>query len=121
MKIIDLLNKIANKEEVPRMIEYKGEKYYKLFDNYTYWKDGSSESDTLKIDTYDLNDNVNIIEGKIIDEHDVAIMKWGNVVINDLTNDTHNVYDLDTIKKYLSMIMKTQNEIIDHLEENKNE
>lgn len=121
MKLIDLLNKIANRKEVPKMIEYKGEKYKKHFDNYTYWKVGSSESDTLNIDTYDLNIDINIIEGKIYNEADVDILKWGDVVINDLTNDNDNDYDLDTIKKYLAMIMKNQNRIIDHLKENENE
>ena len=28
MKIIELLNKIANGEEIPQMVSYKGEKYY---------------------------------------------------------------------------------------------
>lgn len=75
MKLIDLLNKIANKEEVPKIIEYKGEKYRKYYDNYTYWNEDGIESDTLNIDTYDLNDEVEIIRDIVYDEHDVAIEK----------------------------------------------
>ena len=61
MKIIDLLNKIAKGEEVPKKIKYKGdiyiwgntsEKYYEQERNYVY----------VSFDTYELNDEIEIIE-----------------------------------------------------------
>ena len=61
MKIINLLNKIANGEEVPKMIKYKGDiyiwgntskKYYEQERNYVY----------VSFDTYELNDEIEIIE-----------------------------------------------------------
>lgn len=116
MKLIDLLNKIANEEEVPKMITYKGEKYHITDNNYTYWKVGGLERDTLNIDTYDLNCDIKTINDKIYDEHDVAIEKWSDMVIYELTDDNYS-YDLDDIKSYLATVMKTQNEIIDRLKE----
>lgn len=119
MKLIDLLNKIENHESVPKMIAYKGEEYIKNDENYTYWKVGSSQSDTLYIDTWDLNCNINIIDDKIDDENDVALEKWSDMVIDELKDD--NGYDLDDIKEYLATVMKTQNGIIDKLKELNND
>lgn len=68
MKIIDLLNKISNGEEVPRIIKYDLQTYY--FRNYDY-KEYDIEKDFIdeqtsfiedKFDFYKLNDEVEIIE-----------------------------------------------------------
>lgn len=61
MKIIDLLNKLANEESVPHKIKYNGYTYKKSSDNITYWT-GNKPSNTLRIDTFDLDDEVEIIE-----------------------------------------------------------
>lgn len=63
MKVIDLLNKLANGEEVPNKIKYCDEilTYDKEIDNYRYrWKD-EYWSDGFIIG-YDLNDEIEIIE-----------------------------------------------------------
>ena len=65
MKVIDLLNKIANGEEVPKMIKYDTLNY--MFRNYDY-KEMHGElideqtSFMERIDFYKLNDEVEIIE-----------------------------------------------------------
>lgn len=67
MKIIDLLNKIANGEEVPKKIKYDTLNYY--FRDYDY-KEYDIEKDYIdeqtsfieKIDFYKLHDEVEIIE-----------------------------------------------------------
>ena len=63
MKIIDLLNKIANGEEVPKQIEYKAN-LYRLDKNKTYRDvvDGSYFVGDLTLDLVNLNDEAEIIE-----------------------------------------------------------
>ena len=62
MKIIDLLNKIANGEEVPKQIKYCGVDYY--WTNSTY-ENPEAEETLFWFDVYseeNLNDEVEIIE-----------------------------------------------------------
>lgn len=67
MKVIDLLNKIANGEEVPKKIKYDTKNYY--FRNYDY-KEYNIKNDYIDeqtsfiecIDFFKLNDNIEIIE-----------------------------------------------------------
>ena len=93
MKIIDLLNKIANGEEVPRIIKYDLQTYY--FRNYDY-KEYDIEKDFIdeqtsfiedKFDFYKLNDEVEILE----EEKKIT------------PNDFENLgYALGSIKKYIN-------------------
>ncbi len=67
MKVIDLLNKVANREEVPKKIKYDTKNYY--FRNYDY-KEYYIDEDYIDeqtsfidcIDFYKLNDEIEIIE-----------------------------------------------------------
>lgn len=70
MKIIDLLNKIANGEEVPKKIRYKGDYWY-LEQKYTnrlpyysngYNKDNLFTGEEEEYFSHSLNDEVEIIE-----------------------------------------------------------
>ena len=69
MKIIDLLNKIANGEEVPKRIKFYG-KYYIWYNNRYTGNEGycleplkSDSNSFLEINTlYDLNNEVEILE-----------------------------------------------------------
>lgn len=69
MKIIDLLNKIANGEEVPKKIKFYS-KYYTWYDNEYTGNEGyclsplkADSNSFLEINTvYDLNKEVEIIE-----------------------------------------------------------
>lgn len=66
MKVIDLLNKIANGEEVPKKIKYGGNTYYKDSDgniNFYIEKDGTFNLFLEVInDTNDLNNEVEILD-----------------------------------------------------------
>lgn len=113
MRVIDLLNKIENDEQVPKMIIYKGEKYCINNCNYTYWKVGSTESDTLNIDTSDLNDEIEIIEEP--QEHKIPekIEYTFNLGFIDI-NDKDLV--IKEVNKTINDLYKKYNEIIDYLE-----
>jgi hypothetical protein len=66
MKVIDLLNKIANNEELPEKIKYYGNIYYKYNHNGYFYAIGWEE-ETLLDDiqcTSQLNDEIEIIEEK---------------------------------------------------------
>ena len=69
IKIIDLLNKIANNEEVPKKIKYKDNVYYlgkNIVDLHTYQTKGSNTTRKLSLiidnEYLNLNDYVEIIE-----------------------------------------------------------
>ena len=63
MKLIDLLNKIANGEEVPKKIEYNGDIYIHV-DNYCYFCEETNEilSQNIYAEFSRLNDEVEIIK-----------------------------------------------------------
>ena len=69
IKIIDLLNKIANDEEVPEKIKYKDNVYYlgkNIVDLHAYQTEGSNTTRKLSLiidnEYLNLNDYVEIIE-----------------------------------------------------------
>ncbi|MBQ1496635.1 MAG: hypothetical protein IIZ40_04755 [Bacilli bacterium] len=60
MKVIDLLNKIANGKDIPKKIKYNNTDYY-FYDRYTYLRtDKSRFFDSIYFK--ELNDEVEIIE-----------------------------------------------------------
>lgn len=63
MKVIDLLNKIANGEEVPKKIKYEKDTYIHI-DNYCYYCEDTNLilSDRIFAEYSKLNDEVEIIE-----------------------------------------------------------
>jgi heat shock protein HspQ len=64
MKIIDLLNKIANGEEIPKKIRIQGEYIFELskdFEHY-YYNENLEITDLLNHNFSNLNDEVEIIE-----------------------------------------------------------
>lgn len=63
MKVIDLLNKIANGEEVPKKIKY-GKDTYIHIDNYCYYCEDTNLilSDKIFAEYSKLNDEIEIIE-----------------------------------------------------------
>lgn len=70
MKVIDLLNKIANNEEVPEKIKYKNKIYFRTWsdymgdepiDEYYYDSEENSWNETLSLK---LEDEIEIIEEK---------------------------------------------------------
>lgn len=76
MKVIDLLNKIANGEEVPEKIRYREEYYswYKCgYNREPIDKKGSNTH--LVLCDLDLNDEVKVIKNKTIEPIDIDLMK----------------------------------------------
>lgn len=73
MKIINLLNKIANGEKVPENIVFRGEQYGFYKDNYTYCDENMCDRwlfDDLYRITDILNDKIELIEeNKEIEEY----------------------------------------------------
>ena len=111
MRVIDLLNKIANDEQVPKIILYKGVKYCKNNWNCTYYKFGCEVCDTLNIDTSDLNDEVEIIEEP--QEHKIPEKICTNRIIN-----TKDILEFEMIQNKINAeYTYAINEIIDYLEE----
>lgn len=62
IKIITLLNKIANNEKVPKKIKFRGETYYYSKPDKFYYCDGYSIYRELSFITNSLNAEVEIIE-----------------------------------------------------------
>ena len=101
IKVIDLLNKIANGEEVPKKIKYKDKIYYADVICSTgkyYYYDGI---DTLLLEVINivdqLNDEVEIIEDKKIDTINWksygSNLKELNKNIDDLANKINEIID----------------------------
>ena len=78
MKVIDLLNKIANGEDAPKKIIYKKETYY--LENRHYVDDSYTDLFENNIYAEILNDEVEIIEDKKIEYLDLR-----NATINEQT------------------------------------
>lgn len=64
--VIELLNKIANGEDVPQEIRYNGDNYLRKYDKIEncYYYDGlyNTLSNIIYLDSSDLNDEIEIIE-----------------------------------------------------------
>ena len=107
MKVIDLLNKIANGEEVPKKVKYKGLywEYDKNYDDYRDneddWVFGMSNYDITRM----LNNEVEILE------ESKGIPKKINCWYNYNGTD-----DKELTKIMLDELKDKYNEIIDYLE-----
>lgn len=112
MKIIELLNKIANGEEVPKKIKFYG-KYYIWYDNEYTGNEGycleplkADSNSFLEINTlYDLNKEVEIIE------EDKKIEKL-NIELNSDDENKVNCYRANNLECELAFKI---NEIIDYI------
>lgn len=105
MKIIDLLNKIANGEEVPKKIEYQGTEY--IFDksDYKLYKDADLLTDdclTRYINSVMLNDRVEIIEDK-------------PSKIEKITMCTSGIMGYDGVENITTELKNKINDVIDKL------
>lgn len=111
MKIIDLLNKIANDEETPPLkIKYKNKKYFydDIHDDYNTFETGNYEYLLYEIDLASLNDEIEIIEeDKKIEKLENYISCGWNGTCKDLSRE-----------ELFNMMKKTGdkiNEIIDYI------
>lgn len=103
MKLIDILNKIANGEEVPKKIKCEDEIFTFNFNGQQYEKGICDMSDYLILDYDCLNDEVEIIEeNKGIEKLDIyncfqtmGVDKSGRLDINfqDITDKINEIID----------------------------
>lgn len=119
MKVIDLLNKIANGEEVPKIIKYDETIYY--FRNYDYkeynieksYCDEQTSWIEDKFDFYKINDEVEIIEeDKKIRKLDFIEENTFSKRQNGMTSEDRRLLDSNFIE-----IGNKLNEIIDKINE----
>lgn len=115
MKVIDLLNKIANGEEVPKEIKYDGLKW-------NFEEDKLYYSDNIWLDDYCnlsqcLNDEVEIIgEDKKIEK--IKILNCDNYVKKE---NYETILTMQEIALDIQTLRHKLDEIIDYLEEKNNE
>ncbi len=107
MKVIDLLNNIANEEEVPKYINYT----HKAFGKDTMMVCKENIINKLDIGAIELNDEVEIIE------EDKKIEKLEFYNDNRLFNPTTEHFNQMT--GWGGVLANKINEIIDYLEESK--
>lgn len=116
MKLIDLLNKIANGEEVPKKIKYENDIYI-LTDNYCYYSDETNLilSDRLYAEQSRLNDEIEILDNleeekkipeKLKIEQDTPISNYY------IRNENGTKCGLT---KHSKMIAEKLNQLIDYL------
>lgn len=114
MKVIDLLNKIANGEEVPKEIKYDTMNY--VFRHYDYKEVHGELIDEQsswleKIDFYKLNEEVEIIE----EPKKIEKIEQCNFDISKVFQDL----DIVQVSQFTTGIVDKINEIIDYIMEDK--
>ena len=126
MKIIDLLNKIANGEEVPKKIRIEGWCYKFEWEDFAgNYIDESKNIDlmsALSCDEEELNREIKIIvEDKKIEELDVALLSqcdnWLRCPTNDVTKQDIelNPYIIENIRENTLYFQRKINELIDEI------
>ena len=117
MKVIDLLNKIANGEEVPKKIRYDSDTYYYIEDNregVCYINTALDEENIWRhflYNIYTLNDEVEVTEEQ---KEDKKIEKLD-------TKDLFTCDDYQSIKLNFALTWIKINEIIDYINGGTNE
>lgn len=124
MKVIDLLNKIANGEEVPKKVfyktggEYTGGYYWNYDESFRDYKDKAGDY-VFNAGNYHIIDMLNM-EVEIIEE-DKKIEKVNTYVLCDYDfknkDDDNNLIATNILDKALEEYSHKINEIIDYLEE----
>ena len=137
IRIIDLLNKIANREKVPEKIKYdtKEMKYNHNKQDYLgYYSNGNGEwlfqylFDKCRNTEHFINDEVEVIEEeKEIEKLDVALLSqcdnWLRCPTNNVTKQDVelNPYIIDNIRENTLYFQRKINELIDAVNEMRKE
>ena len=108
MKVIDLLNKIANGEEVPNEIRYREKNY--IFYGINYVNPSEHTAFHRRIELNNLNDEVEVIE----EDEFIDIEEINNAYYHE-SQDRIN----QTFKLTINDLIKNQKKIIRALKENK--
>lgn len=110
IKIIDLLNKIANKEELPKKIEYKFETFYIKYDTFhdIYFYEAKDGTLLLKYiyNTNYLLDEVEILEDNTEEIEELAIIN--NYSYNILSKEEK----IKQLKSYIENNRDKINELV---------
>ena len=102
MKVIDLLNKIANGEDAPEKFRFAGQIFEKQ-GSYIADEDGDSIFDSMCTDFSNINEEIKLIEeDKKIEKIEYSIDKDGYLSVNDF-------------REHLLQIINKINEIIDYI------
>lgn len=127
MKVIDLFNKIANGEEVPRKFTYNGYLWEYDINNkmwFYYFGEGKNHRfDKLFYLNMCLNDEVEILpdeEDEFIDIEEIKLTSDGDIkgYYNGETHHiTTNIKDKEVYIKLLNQLIKNQKLIINKLKE----
>ena len=122
MKVIDLLNKIANGEEVPKHIHIRDvDSYTWQEDVKEYWSDRDENNllSDLDLSSTNLKEDVEIIEeDKKIEKIQKIQQRTDTGLFGSMVNDEIKVAEaINKQANYLSDIVSTINEIIDKLNE----
>ena len=114
IKLIDLLNKIANGEELPKEIKVKDEIYHYDETDCNEFYRYTTMTNELLTDYADLNDEVEIIEGTITEIEKIeeinADYHKKEVYYENLTKE-EIVLDLCTLKNKFNQLIDKVNEI----------
>lgn len=112
IRVIDLYNKIANREEVPSIIEYKNQRYFYNNGTHQYYSKNTSNCNySLRIklsDLYNLNDEIEIIEDTPKKIEKIKINSMGNIV-------NENNYTLPVTSETDGFLARKINEIINYI------
>ena len=109
IKIIELLNKIANKEEVPIFIEYKSTKYKYDKEAETYYEVNQDKGIYISFDTDELNEEVEILEDNK-EEIEELYVDDNNFIHTELGSFKGRKMDIAFVNKF-NEISKAVNEL----------
>jgi len=112
MKVIDLLNKIANGEEVPKKVKYKNF-YWEYREEEKDYKDNEGDY-VFGCSNYDITEMLNT-EVEILEENKIP-EKWNDLSFTTMRKKEDSIDDdIQKLKGYIETIMRTQNQVIDYL------
>lgn len=126
MKVIDLLNKIANGEEVPKKIKWLGQIYEYNCKNRFYYQNSWSMYRDFYTEGNCLNDEVEIIEEekeieKIDNEHDFYCYTRYDSFKNDIDKVLYLINGINATNDRITDTNLKLNELIDEVKKLKEE
>lgn len=121
MKIIDLLNKIAKGEEVPKKIKVWGYTFLRYEDKFThiYYYATADEKYELMEQLYgtnELNDEIEIIEEVEDKEYEDIEELGNNFTYNDCTDELTTInWQISVISNKINALIRNQKYILEQL------
>ena len=117
IKISDLVNKVINREEMPKKVLFDGNIYKWCNGIGDYRRNGWGTCLMIRdifnnFDRYGSFYNMLFEDVEIIEEPK-KIEKWGKGALEEMENCTD--YTLEDLQKYIRILAETQNELIDEI------